>query len=126
MKQEHIKQVRSIIDELQMSAGQYVMYLIPRELKLESQDDFDDTYTFKYKNTTFFRFEILATTPKGIYVGYEFSFFDHKFLEWGYVDDFQLVLCRLEPCEEWMDKKLFMSIDLSTMEQTKLELKIIS
>ena len=119
MEKEQIKQIRSIIEELQASPKEYNMYLIPRELKLESQEDFDETDTFQYKGYTYFRLQVKATTPNGIFVGYEFSSHEYIFIAWGYASDFKLVLSNVDTYEE-----LFMSIDLETMEQTKLDIRI--
>lgn len=119
MEKEQIKQIRSIIEELQMSPKEHNIYLIPRELKLESKEDFDKTYTFQYKEYTYFRLQVDATTPNEIFVSYEFSSYEHIFIPWGYASDFKLVLSNVDTYEE-----LFMSIDLGTMEQTKLHIRI--
>lgn len=118
MEKEQIKQIRSIIEELQMSPKDYNIYLIPRELKLESQEDFDKTDTFQCRGYTYFRFEVDATTPNGIFASNAFSSHEHTFIAWGYASDFKLVLSNVDP------EELFMSIDLETMEQTKLDIKI--
>lgn len=119
MEKEQIKQIRSIIDELQMSPKEHNIYLIPKELKLESKEDFYETDTFQYKGFTYFRLQVQATTPNGIFVGYEFSSHEHTFIAWRYASDFKLVLSNVDTYEE-----LFMSIDLGTMEQTKLHIRI--
>jgi hypothetical protein len=109
MEKEQIKQIRSIIEELQMSPKEYRIFLTPKDYVIkESFSSLED---------------VVATNPTHIVS--VFSGYDISLTKWKEAKEYKLLLCEIHnPDSEDYYERLFLSIDLGTMEQTKLDIKI--
>lgn len=104
MEKEQIKQIRSIIEELQMSPKGYRIYISHKE----STADYSE--------------RVKATTPHHIITIWDYDLGSYK---WGEIDKYNLFISEIHnPDNEDYYEKLFLSIDLDTMKQTKLDIKI--
>jgi len=104
MEREHIKQVRSIVEELQMSPREYNIYISHKEHKADYSE------------------YVKATTPNHIITLWDYDLGSYR---WGEIDKYNLFISEIHnPDSEDYYEQLFLSIDLDTMEQTKLEVKI--
>jgi hypothetical protein len=109
MQQEHIKQVRSIVEELQSSTREYNIYVSHKSIAVDSS----------FSSSEY----VVATSPTrlvSICYGYDIGF-----TKWHELKGCTLLLSEIHnPDSDDCYEKLFLSIDLDTMELTKLDIKI--
>jgi|SanBayMetagenome_1026888.scaffolds.fasta_scaffold13930_2 hypothetical protein len=108
MEKEQIKQIRSIIEELQISPKEYRIFLTHKDYDIKkSLSSLED---------------VVATNPTHIVSVFGY---DIDFTRWDIAKEYKLLLCEIHnPDSEEYYERLFLSIDLETMEQTKLDIRI--
>lgn len=109
MEKEQIKQIRSIIEELQSSPKEYKIFLTHKDDVIEESLSSSE--------------DVVATNPTHIVSA--FCGYDISLTRWKGAKEYKLLLCEIHnPDSEDYYERLFLSIDLGTMEQTKLDIRI--